>query len=125
MIRKFLSTLPGHVHVIFELPAYLWADHISVVGEWNGWDPTATVMHQNRDGIWRAEIDLPHGCEAEFRYVVDGRWLTDDHADAQVKNPYRSTNSVVIAILPVEKLPVDRRHSQVREGAGASRIRVY
>ena len=124
MIRKSLSSLPNHVHVIFELPASLWADHSSVVGDWNGWNPTATPMHQEHDGVWRAEIDLPSGGEAEFRYLVDGHWLTDDHADAHAKNPYRSYNSVVIAILPVEKLPVDRRHSQVREWAnqlGAAR----
>lgn len=100
MVTKINSAKAGHARVIFELPACLWADQIFVVGEFNDWDERSLQMHQDRDGIWRLELDLPTGKSYQFRYQVDGRWLTDNHADAVISNPYGTQNSLV-TVTPV------------------------
>ena len=100
MVRKTRSTHQGYVRVDFELPACLWADQIFVVGEFNHWDKRSLPMRQDRDGIWRLTLELPVGSAFQFRYLVDGRWLTDNHADALVDNTFGSQNSVIEAKLP-------------------------
>ena len=113
MIYKTQSPLPDHVQVIFELPACTWADRIFLVGEFNEWNVTATPMQQDRDGVWRATLHLPCGRHYEFRYLVDGQWMTDYHADNFVTNAYGTKNSIVNATLPAELLTIERMSSQV------------
>jgi hypothetical protein len=124
MIFKSQSPQPGYVRIRFELPPFLWAVHVAVVGDFNGWCPTATPLRQDREGVWQAQVDLPLGSRCEFRYLVDGAWMTDYHADDFVANPYGSDNSVVIALPPAEALVVRRRPSLVHNGA-ARDLRSY
>lgn len=104
MITKMNSSKPGYVRICFELPAYIWADHIYLVGDFNGWNRECTPLRQDRDGVWRAELDLPREQRFEFRYLVDNRWLTDSHSDSVTANPYGTQNSVVETSLPVTRL---------------------
>jgi hypothetical protein len=115
MIRKLQSPIPRHVRVIFELPACIWADHIYLAGDFNRWSTTATPMQQERDGVWRATIDLPAGSRCEFRYLVDGQWKSDYHADTLTPNDYGSQNSLVVACLPADDLVLERTNSQIWE----------
>lgn len=105
MIHKIGSPTPGHVRVIFELPACIWADRIFVTGDFNSWDKTATPLRQDRDGVWRAMLDLRTGSRYEFRYLIDGEWSTDFHADGCTTNIHGSQNSIVIAELTSEPKP--------------------
>lgn len=100
MIHKQPSPQCSHVRVTFELPSCIWADKIYVTGDFNGWSQSATPMHQGRDGVWRAVVDLPAGRQYEFRYLIDGRWHTDYHADGSHPNNFGSENSVVTAEAP-------------------------
>jgi hypothetical protein len=100
MIYKTASPRHSRVRVTFELPASLWADRIYVVGDFNDWNATATPLRQERDGVWRAVVDLPVGPHYEFRYLIDGRWSTDLHADGCVPNAHGSSNSVVETVPP-------------------------
>lgn len=95
MIRKYASPIPNHIRVIFELPASLWADQISLVADFNHWNPDTVLFHQERDGVWRAVVDLPICRRFEFRYLIDGAWSTDIHADDVTPNEHGSFNSVV------------------------------
>jgi hypothetical protein len=100
MIRKFRSPIPGHVRVIFELPSCVWADRISLTGDFNEWHENDVMLQQTRSGVWQAALDLPLGARFQFRYVVDGQWCTDSHADGTSDNNFGSQNSLVIAALP-------------------------
>ncbi len=91
MIYKIPTSQPGLVCVVFELPSCVWADRIVVSGTFNNWDERAVTMHQDRDGVWRARLELPIGQRYEFRYLIDGRWQTDYHADGFMDNGYRFT----------------------------------
>ena len=61
MIYKIPTSQPGLVCVVFELPSCVWADRIVVSGTFNNWDERAVTMQQDRDGVWRARLELPMG----------------------------------------------------------------
>jgi 1,4-alpha-glucan branching enzyme len=107
VIRKYRSPVPGHVRVVFELPSCVWADRISVTGDFNDWGQTAHPLVQNRQGVWQVAVDLPIGHSYQFRYVIDGQWRTDSHADGFADNTYGSQNSVVTAELPESEFLVE------------------
>ncbi len=102
MIRKGRGTAAGSICVNFELPACLWADRIFVVGDFNNWNTKSLPMTQDRCGVWHLTLELPIGRSYEFRYLVDDRWLTDNHADALVPNAFGSQNSIIHTELPTE-----------------------
>lgn len=112
MIYKQPSPQCDHVRVTFELPSCIWADRIYVTGDFNDWSHTSTPMRQSRDGVWRAVVDLPSGRPYEFRYLIDGRWHTDYHADGSHTNIYGSENSVIHADLPKPKPTLDAAAGQ-------------
>ncbi len=114
MIRKVESPLDGHVRIVFELPSCVWADRIYVTGDFNSWDESAIPMRQERDGVWRASVDLPGGKRYQFRYIVDGHWQSDNHADGFAGNEYGSENSVIVAELPY-KAPAGCHSDLLRE----------
>lgn len=97
------------IRVVFELPSCTWACHISVCGDFNDWKTDATPMRQDRDGVWRAVVELPANQRFQFRYLIDGHWQSDDHADGWEENSYGGTNSVVDTGMPV-------RRSEAQEG---------
>jgi 1,4-alpha-glucan branching enzyme len=99
MIRKTQSPVPGHVRVTFELPSCIWADRIYLTGDFNDWKANDLPLRQDRSGVWRVAVDLPMGKRFEFRYIIDGQWRTDSHADGYAENTFGSQNSVVIAAL--------------------------
>jgi hypothetical protein len=118
MIKKYLSPVPGHVRVVFELPSCIWADRIFLSGDFNNWRAGDIQLQQDRSGIWRAVLDLHVGRRYEFRYLIDGEWRTDFHADGQADNTFGSQNSLVIAELAESEQAGCRPSSQVSERQG-------
>lgn len=53
------------------------ARQVSVVGDWNGWDPEANPMQKLPDGSWMAEISLHSGQVIRYLYSVDGTRKAD------------------------------------------------
>jgi len=83
--------------VTFTLSEAIEAESACLVGEFNGWDPTATPMTHGEDGAFRATLELQAGREYQFRYLIDGEdWRNDWHADAYVPNGLGEDNSVVV-----------------------------
>lgn len=66
---------------------------VAVAGTFNGWDPKGTPLNKAGDA-WDATIALPRG-RYEYRFVVDGKWLSDPNARESVRNPFGSQNSVL------------------------------
>jgi 1,4-alpha-glucan branching enzyme len=65
-----------------------------VAGSFNSWDLKRTPMRKEGDGEWKATVTLPPG-RYEYRFIVDGQWLSDPSAKESVHNTFGSTNSVV------------------------------
>lgn len=81
--------------VTFSIPAEGSAAKVSVVGEFNDWDQTATPLRTKGD-VRCASLVLPAGSRYAFRYVTsDGQWFDDDAADAYETNEFGTTNSIL------------------------------
>lgn len=98
MIQKLQSSIPGHIRVIFEFPSSVWADKIHVTANFNNWSKTATPMRQERDGMWRATVDLPQNQQYEYHFLVDGMPQNIYQAD-QSTSQHRSFNNILRTIL--------------------------
>ena len=69
------------------------AKKVAIAGSFNGWSPKKTPMKQIGD-VWQAKLELPRG-RYEYRFVVDGNWVSDPNAKESVANPFGGSNSVV------------------------------
>jgi 1,4-alpha-glucan branching enzyme len=71
------------VSVTFSVPSAAdGGPALSVVGDFNGWDPTANPLRSRISGPPRTTVRLQAGQIYRFRYVTDtGRRLDDDTAD--------------------------------------------
>jgi hypothetical protein len=70
------------------------ASSVVIAGTFNQWDPQKTPLQRDGDG-WKARIPLKPG-RYEYRFVVDGQWITDPNCKETVRNDYGSTNSVLV-----------------------------
>ena len=71
------------------------AERVSVVGDFNDWDPDACRLEELEDGALGATLALPAGARYEFRYRDGrGRWFNDEAADDYVDNRRGETNGV-------------------------------
>jgi 1,4-alpha-glucan branching enzyme len=74
--------------------AGLGGRRLTVVGDFNGWDPGANPM-EHHDGSYTATIALERG-RYRFRYLSeDGSWFNDDAADAYEDNEHGGHDSVL------------------------------
>lgn len=82
------------IHLYFEAPG---AKRVSVVGDWNGWDPSVDIMKDPEgDGIWEIEIRLQAGGEYQYQFIIDGKkWVPDPNAPLQVDDGFGSKNSIL------------------------------
>ena len=80
------------VEFILERPG---ARSVSLAGSFNNWDPTENQMSRDLEDVWKARIFLQPG-RYEYRFVVDGQWLSDPNAAEIVNNQFGTTNSVLI-----------------------------
>ncbi len=95
MLKKTRSAEGGKAKVTFVLAPQTNADHVHVAGDFNGWQAT-TPMKRQKDGSWRATVELEPGRAYQFRYLVDGNvWVNDEAADEYVPNPFGADNCVV------------------------------
>jgi 1,4-alpha-glucan branching enzyme len=84
------------VKVNFVLPNDAVAGNVSVVGDFNGWDPFANSLRPRRDGTRSAVVTLPPGRRFAFRYLAEGgRWHDDDTAGAFESNGIGGHNAVI------------------------------
>lgn len=69
--------------VTFKLPPGQTGESaVSVVGDWNGWEPGRHVLAHRRDGSRSVSVTLFAGRTYRFRYLASGgRWFDDEHAD--------------------------------------------
>ena len=68
---------------------------VAVAGSFNGWDASRTPLSLNHEGTWKVTVWLPAG-RYEYRFVVDGQWMSDPRAKDSVQNAFGSSNSVVV-----------------------------
>jgi 1,4-alpha-glucan branching enzyme len=84
LIKMAKTTRSGTVRVTFVLPAAEPAGAVSVVGDFNGWDPYAHPLRRRGNGARSAAVDVPAGATVHFRYLAEGGvWFDDETAGAR------------------------------------------
>jgi 1,4-alpha-glucan branching enzyme len=69
------------VRVTFVLPADGPAGAVSVVGEFNDWNPFAHPLRKRGNGTRSAVVSVPAGGKYRFRYLAEGGlWFDDETA---------------------------------------------
>jgi 1,4-alpha-glucan branching enzyme len=82
LIKVAKPTSSGTVRVTFALPATEPAGAVSVVGDFNDWNPYAHPLRKRGNGIRSAVVTLPTGTTLRFRYLAEGGlWFDDDTAE--------------------------------------------
>lgn len=71
------------------------ARSVAVAGTFNDWEGNRTPLRLDSEGTWKATVWLPAG-RYEYRFVVDGQWISDPGARESVQNTFGSTNSVLV-----------------------------
>lgn len=89
------SALPGWYPVQFVLAAP-GASGVTLVGDFNDWDPDAIQLRPTADGaVWSVTIPLEPG-RHEYAFVVDGTtWVADPAAPPSPGADFGEPNSVV------------------------------
>ncbi|MFJ6784379.1 isoamylase early set domain-containing protein [Streptomyces yangpuensis] len=75
--------LKGRTQVTFILPEATPDGPVSVVGDFNQWNPTAHPLEPRGDGTRAATVTLPARSALSFRYLAAGDyWFDDEYADS-------------------------------------------
>lgn len=70
-VNFFLTAPPAHV--------------VSIIGDFNHWNPGANPMQRRVDGAWFAQIGLTHG-HHQYLFLVDGTPMTDPQSMGKARN---------------------------------------
>ncbi len=70
------------------------AQKVLVAGDFNNWSAVSTPLASSRTGEWRTALPLRPG-RYRYRFVVDGRWLTDPNNQYVETNQFGELNNVV------------------------------
>ena len=88
--NSFLAVAPNH---IFVLDAHPDARQVIVTGSFNNWSQTGYRMARI-DGRWTLPIHLAPG-KHTYKFIVDGRWITDPSNEQWEENEQGTGNSVL------------------------------
>jgi hypothetical protein len=73
------------------------AARVTIVGDFNDWDPAATPLAPSRDraGLWTVDVPLSAG-RHEYAFLVDGsRWVADPAAATVTSDEFGAPNSTL------------------------------
>jgi len=79
------------VNFFYSNPA---AQSVSVIGDFNNWNPLTNPMRRREDGWWFAEVPLTHG-HHHYVFLVDGLPRLDPRASGTVETDRFSKASIV------------------------------
>jgi 1,4-alpha-glucan branching enzyme len=61
------------------------ARKVSLIGDFNNWDPAAHPMQRQPDGAWLLQVALHHG-HHHYRFLIDGRPALDPRANGVARD---------------------------------------
>ena len=86
------------VKVTFVIPDDPAQPRVSVVGDFNNWQPGADTLVKRSNNTRSVAVELKPGKRYAFRYYTeDGEWFNEEDADAYETNEHGTENCVVIA----------------------------
>lgn len=70
------------------------AKRVSVGGTFNNWDTKGCPAKRDSHGNWLIRVSLKPG-RYEYKFFVDGSWMSDPHCNHHVTNSFGSQNCVI------------------------------
>ena len=95
--KKYVKSRQSY-KVTFELPKEAIKDgkKVTLVGDFNKWNPDVLPLKRLRNGAFSTTIELLSGRTYRYKYLIDNyRWENDWHADTYLPNPYGGEDSAV------------------------------
>ena len=84
MIKTTKPGRDGTVRVTFALPDDEPGGAVSVVGNFNDWDPLAHPLRRRANRTRSAAVTVPAGSTLHFRYLAEGGvWFDDETVSAR------------------------------------------
>lgn len=85
------------VKVTFALPADQVSLPVSVLGDFNDWDPFAHPLRKRSNGTVSATVEVAPGQALRFKYLAgDGHWFCDPEAETVVNDAINTVDSLVV-----------------------------
>ena len=94
--KQFIKTKPV-CKVTFSLEAKE-ANAVSVIGDFNNWNPSEGALGKLKNGTFKATFDLPKDASYEFKYLIDGTFVNEPEADAFQWNDFAGAENSVLAL---------------------------
>jgi hypothetical protein len=94
-LNEFLnynSVLTVTKPVDFILKGYTGAQRVVLSGSFNNWNTESVVMKKTTEG-WAITLELKRG-KIQYKYIVDGDWITDPANPVKERDRYGHINSV-------------------------------
>ena len=92
-----MDEAPLPVQFVFEAPE---ATSVTLVGDFNEWNPRSTPMSPGRGGMWEATVELTPGRHT-YAFLIDGKvWRVDPRAPMVEDDDFGQEQSVVIVGTP-------------------------
>ncbi len=96
MIKRSKGKSANTVKVTFVIPHDSDQAPVSVVGDFNDWDPSALKLVKRSNDTRSASVDLAEGASYRFRYyAADGTWFNDDAADAYAMGDHGADDCII------------------------------
>ena len=96
MIKRQPREDADQVKVTFVLPLSNCAQSVSVLGDFNGWDPLAHPLKRRSNGTRSVTVEVATGSDYQFKYLsAEGTWFCDPDADDSTRNEYDEVNSIL------------------------------
>lgn len=70
----------------------------SVIGDFNNWNVANGEMVKLKTGIFKGLFEIPTEKSYEFKYVVDGTYINEPEADAQVWNDFAGAENSLLTV---------------------------
>ncbi|MBN2440473.1 MAG: hypothetical protein JXJ04_03990 [Spirochaetales bacterium] len=82
------------IHLMIDVPD---ATCVSVVGDWNNWDPDVDVLTDpDGDGRWEIKLHLNKNNEYRYQFLVNKEeWLPDPQSPLQIEDGFGGVNSIL------------------------------
>lgn len=92
-LKLYSTFATDYGNVSFKLKGYKDAEKVILSGTFNRWDETGFKMKPTDDG-WQVTLQLRPDIY-QYKFIVDGHWITDPHNPSKVENEYDGYNSVI------------------------------
>ncbi len=94
--KQYLKTKPV-CKVTFTVPAEE-AKKVAVVGDFNNWNPKGSLLKKLKNGTFKGTFELPMQQAYEFKYLIDGAYVTEAAADRYQWNEYAGAENAVLEV---------------------------